>query len=97
MNAWGQLRRTSRKSGTYNRNVYRVFRLAKRQAEPPFFEVKNHAFFFDRNPGLFRFAAELFVPAGASEPIPNQLLSILSWDAVARCTSAHPACIHDLM
>ena len=67
--------------GTYNRNVYRVFKLAKRQAEPPFFEVKNHIIFFDRNPGMFMFAAELFVRAGATTPLPNQLLSIALWDA----------------
>ena len=115
MNAWHQLRRTSRTSraflvvlfvlynvfavvralpinsslrenreserGTYNRNVYRVFKLAKRQAEPPFFDVKNHAIFFDRNPGMFMFVAELFVRAGATEPFPNQLLAIALWDA----------------
>lgn len=66
--------------GTYNRNVYRVFRLAKSQAEPPFFEVKNHAIFFDRNPGLFMFVAELFVRAGAETPLPNQLLAIGLWN-----------------
>jgi hypothetical protein len=67
--------------GTYNRNVYRVFRLAKRQAEPPFFDVKNHAIFFDRNPGMFMFVAELFVRAGATTPFPNQLLAIALWEA----------------
>lgn len=66
--------------GTYNRNVYRVFKLAKRQAAPPFFEVKNHAIFFDRNPGLFMFVAELFVRGGATTPLPNQLLSIALWN-----------------
>jgi hypothetical protein len=66
--------------GTYNRNVYRIFRLANRQAERPFFEVKNHAIFFDRNPGLFMFVAELFVRAGATTPLPNQLLAIALWD-----------------
>jgi len=66
--------------GTYNRNVYRVFRLAKGQAEQPFFDVKNHGIFFDRNPGLFMFAAELFVRAGATTPFPNQLFAILLWN-----------------
>jgi hypothetical protein len=66
--------------GTYHRNVYRVFRLAQRQAAPPFFDVKNHALYFDRNPGLFMFVAELFVRAGASTPLPNQLLSIALWN-----------------
>lgn len=66
--------------GTYNRNLHRIFRLAREQAAPPFFEVKNHAIFFDRNPGMFMFAAELFVRAGALTPFPNQLLSILLWD-----------------
>jgi len=67
--------------GTYHRNVYRIFRLANRQAALPFFEVKNHAIFFDRNPGLFMFVAELFVRAGATTPFPNQLLAIVLWDA----------------
>lgn len=66
--------------GTYNRNVYRVFRLANDQAARPFFEVRNHAIFFDRNPGLFMFVAELFVRAGATTPFPNQLLAILLWN-----------------
>lgn len=66
--------------GTYNRNVYRIFKLANRQATPPFFEVKNHVIFFDRNPGMFMFAAELFVRAGATTPFPNQLLAIALWD-----------------
>jgi hypothetical protein len=67
--------------GTYNRNVYRIFKLAKRQAAQPFFEVKNHVIFFDRNPGMFMFVAELFVRAGATTPFPNQLLAIALWDA----------------
>jgi hypothetical protein len=67
--------------GTYHRNVYRVFRLAQRQAARPFFEVRNHAIFFDRNPGMFMFAAELFARAGATTPLPNQLLSIALWNA----------------
>jgi hypothetical protein len=67
--------------GTYNRNVYRIFKLANRQASHPFGEVKNHVIFFDRNPGLFMFAAELFVRAGATTPFPNQLLAIALWDA----------------
>jgi Dolichyl-phosphate-mannose-protein mannosyltransferase len=66
--------------GTYNRNVYRVFRLANGQAALPFLEVKNHAIFFDRNPGLFMFVAELFVRGGATTPLPNQLLAILLWN-----------------
>jgi hypothetical protein len=66
--------------GTYNRNVHRIFRLAREQAAPPFFDVKNHAIFFDRNPGMFMFVAELFVRAGAATPFPNQLLSILLWN-----------------
>lgn len=67
--------------GVYNRNVYRVFKLANRQAALPFSQVKNHAIFFDRNPGLFMFVAELFVRAGARTPFPNQLLAIGLWDA----------------
>jgi len=66
--------------GTYNRNVYRIFKLANKQASRPFFEVKNHAIFFDRNPGLFMFVAELFVRAGATTPLPNQLLAIGLWN-----------------
>lgn len=66
--------------GTYHRNVSRVFRLAQRQAELPFGEVRNHALYFDRNPGLFLFAAELFVRAGATTPLPNQLLAIALWN-----------------
>ena len=67
--------------GTYQRNVYRVFRLARQQAERPFGQVRNHALFFDRNPGAFMFVAELCVRAGASTPLPNQLLSITLWNA----------------
>jgi hypothetical protein len=43
--------------------------------------VRNHALFFDRNPGAFMFVAELCVRAGASTPLPNQLLSIALWSA----------------
>lgn len=66
--------------GTYNRNVHRIFRLAVDQAAPPFFEVKHHGIFFNRNPGMFMFVAELFVRGGATTPFPNQLLSILLWN-----------------
>ena len=66
--------------GTYNRNVERIFRVAQAQSARPFFEVKNHALYFDRNPGLFMFVAELFVRAGAESPFPNQLLTILLWN-----------------
>jgi hypothetical protein len=63
--------------GDYDRRVDRIFRLAKKQAEKPFFEVKNHAIFFDRNPGLFMFIAELFVRFGATSPVYNQILSVI--------------------
>lgn len=66
--------------GNYARNVYRVFKLANRQASRPFWDVKNHAIFFDRNPGLFMFASELFVRAGATTPLPNQLFAIGLWN-----------------
>jgi len=66
--------------GNYARNVYRVFKLANRQASRPFLDVKNHAIFFDRNPGMFMFAAELFVRAGATTPLPNQLFAIGLWN-----------------
>lgn len=66
--------------GNYNRNVYRILKLANNQASRPFLEIKNHALFFDRNPGLFMFAAELFVRGGATTPFPNQVLAIALWN-----------------
>lgn len=66
--------------GTYNRNVYRIWGLATAQASRPFSEVRDHAIFFERNPGLFMFASELFARAGAKTPLPNQLFAIVLWD-----------------
>jgi hypothetical protein len=67
--------------GDLDRNVARIYRLATNQADKPFFEVRNHALFFDRNPGLFMFSAELMVRAGARSPYPMQMVSIAMWVA----------------
>ncbi len=63
--------------GDYDRRVDRVFRVAGERAGQPFLQIKNHAIYFDRNPGLFVFVTELFVRFGATSPLYNQILSIV--------------------
>jgi hypothetical protein len=62
--------------GKQDRHILRVWRLAKINAVRPFAEVKNHALFHGRNPGLFKFIAELTQRAGAKSPIPLQIFLI---------------------
>jgi hypothetical protein len=66
--------------GDYDRDVYRVLRVATEHAGKPFFEVRNHAIYFDRNPALYLLVDELFVRLGATSPFPMQLLSIVLWN-----------------
>lgn len=66
--------------GDYDRDVYRVFRVAGEHASHPFFDVKNHAIYFDRNPALYLLIDELFIRAGATTPFPAQLFSIVVWN-----------------
>ena len=64
--------------GKLPRHVDRVWRLASSDAAKPFSEVKDHYLFHERNPGLFKFIAELTIRAGAKSPAPLQvILSLL--------------------
>lgn len=60
--------------GKLPRHVDRVWGLAAADAAKPFKEVKDHYLFHERNPGLFKFIAELFIRAGAKEPWPLQVV-----------------------
>lgn len=66
--------------GDYDRNVVLVLKKARANAAQPFSEVRDHALYFDRNPALFMFAAELFVRAGADSATPIQCFSIVLWN-----------------
>ncbi len=62
--------------GKQDRHILRVWRMASFNAKQPFNEVKDHALFHKRNPGLFKFIAELTIRAGAKSPIPLQVFLI---------------------
>lgn len=62
--------------GKQGRHILRVWRMGLVNAAKPFAEVKDHALFHGRNPGLFKFIAELSVRAGAKSPIPLQVFLI---------------------
>ncbi len=62
--------------GKQDRHILRVWRMAKYNASKPFEQVKDHALFHKRNPGLFKFIAELTIRAGAKSPIPLQFFLI---------------------
>lgn len=60
--------------GKLPRHIDRVWNFALRDAAKPFSEVKDHYLFHKRNPGLFKFIAELTARAGATSPVPLQLV-----------------------
>ena len=62
--------------GKQGRHVLRVWRMARFDGEKPYSEVKGHFLFHDRNPGLFKFMAELSYRLGARSPIPLQVFLI---------------------
>ena len=62
--------------GKQGRHILRVWRMATLNAVKPFAEVKDHALFHGRNPGLFKFIAELASRAGAKSPVPLQVFLI---------------------
>lgn len=62
--------------GKQHRHVDRVWKMAKADAAKPFSEVKDHWLFHERNPGMFKFIAELSARMGADSPIPLQLVLI---------------------
>jgi hypothetical protein len=66
--------------GDNDRDIERVFQMAQLAAALPFWQVRNHAIYLDRNPALFMFVAELGVRMGATTPLPLQVLGIVLWN-----------------
>lgn len=67
-------------SSTYGklpRHVARVWGLAKINADQPFSATKDHWLFHNRNPGMFKFIAEISMRLGAKSPIPLQIILII--------------------
>lgn len=62
--------------GKLDRHILRVWRMARRDANQPFSEVKDHALYHKRSPGLFKFIAEITARMGATTPIPLQIALI---------------------
>jgi len=50
--------------------VERVWKISYADAQKPFFEVKVHWLFHERNPGLFKFIAEVTARMGGAESDP---------------------------
>jgi hypothetical protein len=62
--------------GKLDRHVLRVIRFAKPIAEKPFNESKNHLLYHDRNPGMFKFIAEIGYRLNWDMPYDLQVLMI---------------------
>lgn len=63
--------------GKQHRHVKRVWNMGYQDAQKDFSEVKDHWLFHKRNPGGFKFIAELTARMGATSPIPLQLVLII--------------------
>ncbi|MFI5308729.1 MAG: hypothetical protein ACHQ53_15335 [Polyangiales bacterium] len=66
--------------GDVDYNVGRVFAQTRERAAQPFFAVRNHGLYYDRNPALFMLVSELFIRAGAQSPQPVMALMLLLWN-----------------
>ncbi len=62
--------------GKIDHHILKVWRRAKERSIKPFFEVKDHMLYHERNPAIFQFIVELYQRAGFKTPIFLQLLLI---------------------
>jgi hypothetical protein len=66
--------------GDVDYNVVKVFDQARERAAQPFFAVRDHGLYYDRNPALFMIVAELFIRAGVRSPEPIMAFMLLLWN-----------------
>ncbi len=59
--------------GDCDRTIILTYRDALKKSERPFFSVKTHFLYFERNPGLFVFVAEMLIRSGIRDIFPLRL------------------------